>query len=209
MLRKKLHIESLFLLKQTHSTKGYFVKEGLPAEALAEEGDYLITQTPGLAIGVITADCLPIVLYDEINNAIAVIHAGWRGAVDGIISNAISMMKKRCGTRSNDLCAYFGPSAQSCCYEVGEEFLEAFVPIRRLERSRMGTNAYQSFFIKRNGKLYFDNSQFCVSQLIELGLRSENIDRKNNVCTICNHKYHSYRRDGNKSGRQLTAVVLR
>ena len=162
------------------------------------EGDFLITNRIGAAIGVLTADCLPIVLHDEKKHACGVVHAGWRGSVAGIAVRAIEAMQKNFGTDPIDVKAHFGPAAGRCCYEVGEGFY------KNVSRRHVG-----EVVVSKNGRFFFDNYKLNKLQLIDVGVLERNLINSYNLCTICNNSYHSYRRDRDKSKRQATVVVLR
>ena len=186
-----LGADSLTVLRQVHGTGIYHVSGPFAGLSLFEhEGDALITNIPGCALGVRTADCLPIILHDAHRNAIAVVHAGWRGSERGIAPLVLERMKKLFGTEPRDIRAYLGPAAHACCYEVQEGF------------------GVQEEIIPRRGKLFFDNIAYNISQLISHGVPRGSIDTSSSVCTICNESHHSYRREGDKSGRQVTAAVI-
>ena len=162
-------------------------------ERYERTGDFIITDTAGLGIGVFTADCLPIVLYDEQHYACAVVHAGWRGAVNGIAARALDMMRFAFGTQPEHVRVYFGPSARRCCYSVGDDFYKN-VP-------------KYADMVLING--YFNNVLLNTLLLRDCGVREKNLYTANNVCTICDIDYWSYRRQGNAAGRQVTIVMLR
>src|SRR6266478_7782653 len=108
----------LISLKQIHSDVIHLF-EAAPAEPC--RGDASATNRPGLLLGVQTADCVPILLVDPKNRAVAAIHAGWRGTLARIAVKALGKMQMHFGTRSADLLAAIGPSIGGCCYEVGTE----------------------------------------------------------------------------------------
>lgn len=200
VIRKKLHAEKVFFLKQVHGTDSVLVTKKMceqsPVLNLFEStGDILLTQQSGCAIGVVTADCLPVILYDRRSHALGVVHAGWRGTVARALPMAIGQMKKAFGTRAKDLSVLFGPCAGVCCYEVGPEFID-LVPESVLER--------------RDAKLFFDKSKLNTLQLVAAGVLSKNITIKEfSSCTMCDRSYHSHRREGKGAGRQATVVVLK
>jgi YfiH family protein len=163
----------------------------------AGEGDFLITNKPGVAIGVLTADCLPVILHDKKNHACSVVHAGWRGSVAGICVKAIEAMQKNFGTDPRDLVVYFGPAAGKCCYEVRKDFYE-----------KVSDRHADKIIAAKNGRLFFDNFRLNELQLIEIGILERNFIKHYNLCTICGGLHHSYRRDQDNSKRQATVVVL-
>ena len=180
------------LLKQIHSSDVLLASN--TSELFVRQGDALITNHTGHAIGVLTADCLPIIFFDEKVGAIGVAHAGWRGSVAGIAVKTVKAMCSNFGCRPEDIKAFFGPAAGVRCYEVSKDF-----------EKYLGEYKKESFFI-REEKYFFDNSKLNFLQLRQAGV--QDICLKHNSCTICNHAYHSYRRSGKRAGRQLTAAVL-
>ncbi len=111
-------------VRQVHSAR-VISNCGQPTRQ-AEDADALIDNTPGIALGIKTADCVPVLLADPINRAIAAIHAGWRGTAGQIVPVAIHSMAAEFGTRPVDLHAAVGPSIGSCCFEVGPEVVSEF-----------------------------------------------------------------------------------
>lgn len=191
-LLQEVGAKNLTFLSQIHSSKCCCVGERLSCEIelFDRQGDALVSDVVGCGLGVLTADCLPVVLYDERRHVVSVVHAGWRGSVDGILRKTVFEMGQRFGTVSEDLVVFFGPSAGVCCYEVSEDF------------------SVKECLVKRDNKLFFDNSLFNYLELLSIGVLKKNIVMEYNVCTICNTSYHSYRRDGVLSGRQATIVSL-
>jgi len=108
----------LVTLRQIHSDVIHCVTD-LPQQALA--GDGLITQTPGIVLAILTADCLPVILADTKRPAIGVLHAGWRGTMKRIVEKGVGEMRRCFGTQARDIKAAIGPGIYSCCYEVGPE----------------------------------------------------------------------------------------
>ena len=157
------------------------------------EGDAILTSTTGLGIGVRTADCLPLALYDEQHHAAAVVHAGWRGAVAGVVPTAIKSMQTHFGTTPQGLTAYIGPCARWCCYEVGQD-VALQVPKDALRVKEEST--------------YLDMQALVHEQLLEAGIAPGRILCED-ACTICGVQYHSYRRDGEHAGRNLTIMILK
>ncbi|MBS1988602.1 peptidoglycan editing factor PgeF [Candidatus Dependentiae bacterium] len=198
-LCSQLPARSLVVLKQVHGVAGQFIdKINNEIEIFEHEGDYLTTNQPEVALGVLTADCLPVVMYDPVNHAIAVVHAGWRGSVARIAAYALESLVRNVGTQPSDLQVFFGPAAKVCCYEVQEDFCDL------VKDNHLASGA----LIKRNGKVYFDKVLFNKSLLIELGVKPENINQQYNQCTMCTQGFHSHRRSGGLAGRQLTCALL-
>ncbi|HTY58839.1 MAG TPA: peptidoglycan editing factor PgeF [Bacteroidota bacterium] len=153
--------------------------------------DALITGTPGLFLCVSVADCVPILLFDPLRNAVAAVHAGWRGSAAGIVTAAVQAMETEFGTIPASIIASIGPSASQCCYKVGEEVASQFPPacVRMVE-----------------GVPYVDLKGANRGQLLAAGLRAENIELSP-YCTISEPALlHSFRRDGQKSGRMMGVI---
>jgi YfiH family protein len=154
------------------------------------QGDALLEDTPGAVIAVKTADCVPILLVDERNRAIAAVHAGWRGTVARIALQAVQAMSRRFSTDPRDVHAAIGPAIGVCCYEVGPEVAVQF----GLE-----------------GRAHLDLTAANRVQLLESGVTAERIDASN-LCTMCRPEdFHSFRRDGEAAGRlySFAGIVAR
>lgn len=197
---KQLNISHLTFCHQTHSTKGYTAT--LDAMRLVNPlpftlfGDFLITNEP-IALGVMTADCLPIVMHDRKTHAVGIVHAGWRGTLAGVTLQAIIRMEETFGTKRQDIEFIFGPAAGSCCYQVTHEFMDYL-------------SAYSwrdDVLCKRNETLFFDIVRCNQKLLHDYGIPDEVILTTFNQCTICNIEYCSHRRDSTKAGRQMTIVA--
>jgi hypothetical protein len=182
-------------------------------EALRKtEADAIITATPGTAVGVLTADCLPILLFDPDTGAAGAVHAGWRGTYARIAEKTIEAMVKEYGSKRESICAALGPSIGPCCYTVQEEFYERFL-------SAFGSSIDDSFsFLSESAdegadrSVAFDMVEANRAQLKEAGIDYANIDLSGE-CTSCNRDlFFSYRRDvtvegGAGTGRQLSMVM--
>ena len=144
----------------------------------------------------ITADCAPLVLHNLENQAIAIIHVGWKGAATGIIENvcAGAFFSKNMDVVQ----AFIGPSALDCCYEVQSDFLEHF-----------DEEIKEKCFVVRDEKIYYNNSLFIRIKLKSLGIFDRNIYTDYNICTICSEEFCSYRRDGKMAKRNVTVALLR
>lgn len=196
---EKMQLKYMMALKQVHGVAGkVFAKpEDFACRPYDFEGDYLITSVPHAGLAVATADCLPMVIYDTKNHAVAAAHAGWRGSIAGIGEKVLDEMQRQFGTKPEDCTVIFGPAAGSCCYEVAQEFLENIPP------------AYHSRVIKEQaGRLFFDNTLYNQLQLEQKGVRGQAFVKSYALCTICSPQFCSYRRDKERSQRQMTMVAL-
>ena len=156
------------------------------------EGDALVTAEPDRAIGVRTADCVPILLLDPRTRAIAAVHAGWRGTVALVASNAIEKMRLRFGSDPRYLEAAIGPCIRACCYEVSEDVAARF------SASSVRTCA--------SARPHLDLAAANGEQMIHSGLTAERIFDCG-LCTFCNPGlFYSYRREPDDPGRMLSAI---
>ncbi len=169
---------------QIHSNKVLVIdsKEKIFEDDNRPQCDAIITNLKNVAIGVVTADCAPILLWDEKNNIIAAIHAGWRGALSKIIENTIMTMKK---IGAENIKAEIGPMIQQDSYEVSQDLLDKFCH---------DDSQNNKFFIKSKivDKFQFNLNGFIKNSLIESGLN----DIKNSKLDTFTEeeKYYSYRR---------------
>lgn len=156
--------------------------------------DGLITNSYRVFLTVSTADCITVYFYDPVMKAIGGVHAGWRGSSMNIVSRAVKLMREEFGTVASDLIVFIAPAAGVCCYEVGEDV----------------TKNFKDEFIVRSEKrnLYLDLKMHNRGELLDCGVLEPNIEISN-YCTICTPElFHSYRRDGQKSGRMMGVIGL-
>jgi YfiH family protein len=188
----------LITVHQVHSARAVRV-DAPPTEPL--RADAIVTATPGLAIAVLTADCQPVLFRDAEAGVIAAAHAGWRGALDGILEATVEEMEAAGADRSR-IRAAIGPTISQTSYEVGQEFLERFCDDDP-ENAR--------FFINgADGKYLFDLPGYGLSRLRAAGLAEADWTRH---CTYCDPgRFYSYRRATHLGeadyGRLLSAIRL-
>ncbi len=178
-------------LKQIHSNSGKIISEW--KKPFAESGDFLFTNKSNIPIGVLTADCLPIVVTDQTQSACSTIHAGWRGTINNIILNATKVFLKN-SSNLQDLIYYFGPSIGVCCYQVSEDFI---------------TNIKYPKAIKyQNNQIYFDLLAYNTILLQQIGVKYRQLSFENWQCTYCSGRYYSYRKDKETKMRQFSIVKI-
>lgn len=119
---RAMQVEALASIHQTHSARAVPVTE---AGAVVGEGDALVTATPGVALSILTADCQPVLFHDPEAGVIGAAHAGWKGAMDGVLEATVAAMEAL-GARAGHIRAAIGPSISQRAYEVGPEFIERF-----------------------------------------------------------------------------------
>jgi hypothetical protein len=212
----------LVTLRQVHSDIVRFVDS--PAKALLA-GDGLITATPGLLLGIQTADCLPVILVDPKRRAVGVFHAGWRGTVKRIVEKGVGEMRRCFGSRPRDLKAAIGPGVRGCCYEVGEEvraqfesqFAYAAKLFREVEESDPVREKYPMLFLTARApghsdlprKIFLDLVEANRQQLLAVGVPARSIEASP-LCTSCRTDLlFSYRAEKGRTGRMMGVVGIR
>ncbi len=177
-------------LRQIHSSVVW------NAHSLADrerEGDALVSDSPGVSIGVRTADCVPILLLDSKTHAVAAVHAGWRGTAAQIVMKTISRLTADFGSVPSDLHAAIGPSIRECCYQVGPEVAREFV----------------SYFPEWTGEIStrtIDLPETNRRQMLSAGLPDSQIF-DSSLCTACTiDRLFSYRCEPANPGRMIAAI---
>ena len=150
----KKNSKNIFLLHQTHSNKFIYINKNRKIENKKFKADAIITDQRKLPIGILTADCVPILIYDNVFKIIAAIHAGWKGAYKGIINKVVKFMIKK-GCKSKNIYAAIGPCISQKNYNVKKDLLKRF----------LNKNKKNSIFFKKKNVIYFDLSRFVISQL--------------------------------------------
>ncbi len=185
---------------QTHSNDIYKVdtqiEHGWSSLDSSIEADALITDIPYQVLTILTADCVPVLLYDPQKEAIAAIHAGWRGTRGKIVQRCISQMVAEYGTNPHDIIAVIAPAIGSCCYEISDEIASYF-------------HEYpESIHRKKADSVYIDIKSINRAQLISMGVSKEQIEMSD-ICTACqSQEYFSYRKERGCSGRFMSAIML-
>ena len=167
------------------------------------QADGLITNEPGVALMVFTADCVPILLYDPDKGAIGAVHAGWRGTVTGIASVAVQAMINEFGCNPCDIRVAIGPGISLCCYEVGEEVVDALMTKAGEMSIDIGGNVCVQ---SHNSKYNIDIKEFNRLMLIKSGITDISVS---NECTNCsNDKYWSHRFTKGQRGSQAAIITM-
>ncbi len=190
--------ERLVTVNQVHGDAVHLVTEknlgGVPPDA-----DAIITSLRGVPIGIMTADCLPIIIYDPANHAIGAAHGGWRGTALGVAIRTLESMETSFGTRAKDVSAALGPHIGPCCYHVKDNVIDEF---------KKNFDDTSSYIKKAEGGFTLDLGAATVAQLTGAGVAPGNITALC-PCTACNNNdFFSYRKDGGRTGRQLSFITL-
>jgi len=185
-LRRRLGLEQLVRGYQQHGTVVERVRAAPRAERATDElprADGQATALPGLGVMVLAADCLPVALGCD--GAVAMVHAGWRGLAAGVLEQGVRALRELAGEDAS-LAAVVGPGAGACCYEVGAEVHDAFGGAHR-----SGEN--------------LDLRAIAHERLANAGVGRV---RHVNACTICDQRFFSHRREGERAGRQAGVAWL-
>lgn len=182
-----IHPDRLAIPGQIHSATVRHAS--LPGEY--PECDALVTEVAGVYLSVTVADCVPILLVDPPRHVAAAIHAGWRGTAARILERSLSVLVEQYGSSPRDILAYIGPCAGSCCYAVGQE---------------VATQFEDRFISRVDGKWMLDLKESNHTQLLDAGLPPSNIE-VSPFCTISEAGlFHSFRREGARSGRMMAVI---
>ena len=201
----KIKADRLVMPHQVHTTgiaqigRTFFRLSEEVRRQVLEGIDALMTNIPGVCIGVSTADCIPIIIYDPEHHAASVVHSGWRGTVANIAGVAVTSMQRAYHSRPEMLKAVIGPGISLKNFEVGDEVYDQFA----------AAGYPMDQIACRYEKWHIDLWQCCRLQLENVGLKPDNI-KVSGICTYDHDDdYFSARRLGIESGRILTAIVIR
>jgi YfiH family protein len=187
----------LFFPSQVHQTK---IVQVTPDTSIKElmETDALITNERGLCIAVMSADCVPVVLYDKKNEAVGAVHSGWKGTVARILGKTLHEMQARFGTKGVDIFAGIGPSVSQESYEVGEEVVHAV--------NHAFGNESELMIAQANNKAKLDLWKANKLQLQEFGVPDSHIELSD-LCSIKNNHHFFSARKGD-AGRYAAGIML-
>lgn len=193
-VKNKFGFEKLFTVSQVH---GDVVRKCDFNFSNGIVGDGLITNQKNFALGVFTADCVPIFLFDRVKNVISILHSGWRGTYDEIIVNSINMFVNDYGSRIDDIEIFVGAHNRVCCYEVGDELINKF-----LEKDVFNSS---NIYSKNNLNLF----ECIKASALNKGISELNISSCN-YCTYCSEevKFYSYRKDKTSLNRILSFIFM-
>jgi YfiH family protein len=177
--------------RQVHGDGILVIEKMTDIPGAVVEGDALVTTVRGLAIGVRTADCLPVFIADPEHGVIAVVHAGWRSTYKKIVPKTLEVMHKRFGTSPASVRIVLGPAISAGCYPVGEEFRNYFP-----ERTYAEGDGWR-FDVVAENQAQLEASGVPSAQITSLGM-----------CSFTDEKCHSFRRDGDASGRMLSFMWI-
>ena len=192
--------KEIFLIKQIHSNKFIFINERSKITNRSKKVDAIITDKKNFPIAILTADCVPILIYDDKRNMIAAIHAGWKGAFNGIIKNVLKFMFKK-GCASKNTTVAIGPCISRNSYEVQKDFKNKFI---KKDKENI------IFFKDSNKKIYFDLPNYVKTQ-VKLH-KIKNIDSLNKDTFIKKNNFFSARQSikfkHNDYGRNISIIMI-
>jgi len=188
----------LITAKQVHGKNIEYVVQknkgmgALDYESSVIDTDGFITDQPGVPIAILTADCLSVFIYDPARPAIAILHAGWRSTEKNIAQEGVLAMQNRFSSCPKDLLVGFGPSIRSCCFEVARDFKSNF----------------DFGLVQRGGRVFMDIALINQRQLMDCGVRQENIFDPA-LCTFSDANFFSFRKEDKAAGRLISVVMLK
>jgi len=186
---------------QIHSSNIEIIKElktqGWESQSsVVKDCDALITDKKGVMLTILTADCVPVLLFDPIQKVVGAVHAGWRGTAEDIVFKTVLKMQESFGSNPKDIIVGVAPSIGACCYEVGEDVAKHFFD-------------HRDSFTQKGDKFMLDLPYLNKIQLLKAGLIEENIEMSG-ICTTCEvDDYFSYRKEQGCSGRFMSMIGLK
>ncbi len=197
--------EAFVMVKQVHGDNILVIDsplEDIPLfirDAVQKPCDAIMTNQSPLGIGIVTADCLPALLYDPVQGVTAAAHAGWRGTVQELLPKVICQMTAGFGCRLEDILVGMGPAIGPCCYTIGKAVIDPIKSINPL---------WEKYLTPvEDGKAKLDLAGLNSSQMEDAGILKKNIFMAG-LCTACHEDlFYSYRRDGIGTGRMISGII--
>lgn len=160
---------------------------------IVSKTDALLTKEKNIFLSVTVADCLPVFFYDPSQKIVALAHAGWKGITRGVIKETLDELEKNGAERENIFVA-FGPHIQRCHFEIQSDILPLF-------------QEYEDCIVEKDGKIFVDLQSIVKKQLLDVGIKVENIETAT-LCTFCEKdRFFSYRRDKPEDIEAMVAVI--
>lgn len=196
-------LENFLVLNQVHGDNILTIQPHGDYFTSREALDYdaMVTTRTNLAIGIKTADCVPVFLVDRAKKVVAAVHAGWRGTALGIAAKVVGVMQNAYGSLPSDILAAIGPSIGACCYEVDESVADHFRQHRKAA----------DFLLpgKRKNRWMLDLTKANRGQLLDCGIPAANIEAAK-LCTACRQEvFFSHRGSGGVTGRQINFLMIK
>ncbi len=195
-----VEVESLVPHKQVHYDEVKVIDD-LSDYLEIYDFDGMVTNKKGITLDIYSADCVPVLFVDEKVRTIGACHSGWKGTVKNIAKKTATQMKISYNTNISYLKCFIGPAICAGCFEVGEEVYDEF-HTKPFFDEKFATK-------KSDGKYLLDLKSIIKLQLLQLGVKEQNIDVCNH-CTMCDERlFFSHRRNGLKRGSHLTVIALK
>jgi YfiH family protein len=192
--------DKILFLDQIHSAIVLRATSADDQQALRiTQGDAVVSSDALVACAVRVADCAPVLLADRRSGTVAAIHSGWKSTAQNIVGAAVQTLRSLAGP-TVDIIAAVGPHIEACCFEVGPDVAHSLAH---------ASSDHDVVLPGRRGRPHVDLRRVIHAQLLQAGVRPEDIDHVRG-CSVCDHdRFFSYRRDGARSGRMLAAIVAR
>lgn len=188
-IKKWFNIKDVGYLNQIHSDAI------IEYDGNIKDGDAIITDRRNTAVGIFTADCVPVLIADKNKKIIAAVHSGWKGTLNLIVYKTAKYFMKNYNTSIDDIIVFIGPHIGDCCYEVSKELIETFKK----------NTLYSKEEISAGRRL---NLEKCILlQLYKLKVPNANIHLAN-ACTFCSREYELYSYRKNKNGRMFSFIII-
>ena len=207
MLEKQgfIDCDRVVFVHQVHGNQAITISsvKQIPPSDYLPEADCIVTNLEGLIIGVVTADCAPILMFDQKDKVVAAIHSGWRGAFDGVIQNAILEMLKL-GAKLPNIQAVVGPSIRQKSYEISQEFYNQFLKQKQ---------SNQKFFIAtiKSDHYLFDLPAYIKEILAEEGIKNifdDEVDTYENSNQFFSYRRKTHLGEAEKHGRNISVIQI-
>lgn len=189
------HIQQAIVCRPIHGTN---IRTVTPTDAgqIFLDCDGFITTAPGVAIGATVADCLPVWFWDETQQVVGIVHAGWRGAQAGIVPLMAQKLQQEFGCLPENISAAIGPCIQQCHFAVRQDVLDQFL-------------TYPQFVAARDNQTFLDLPGIVREQLLQEGISPTNLTTSDECTTCLTEKYFSYRRDKPNPIEVMLAYIMR
>ncbi len=189
--------QNLVRMDQVHSNTVALVTKENRGKVI-DETDGLVSQDIDTFLGVVTADCIPLLFYDPKKKVTSAVHAGWRGLFSEIIKESVSQMISQ-GSKPENIFVGLGPCIRVCCYNIPQERVDMYLT---------KFPEWKPFIVERENKLFFDIPAVAVYQLRSLGVPAENIE-DGDYCTFDHEDVYSARREGEGFGEMMGIIGLK
>jgi YfiH family protein len=184
---------TIIFMQQVHSGTVTVIESGTNLNV--PDTDALVTDKKLLTLAVLTADCLPILFYDPINEVIAAAHAGYKGILANIIGNTVASMQSQFKSQASDLIVGIGPCIEMKCYEVG---------LDRIHMFQKAFPFFETFFTEKEGKYFLNLGIIAQKCLMKEGILKENIESMD-ICTKCDPHFYSFR--GGDTDKRFVSII--